>query len=232
VGIDAAARFHEAWLASGPGGPHEMTLEQWLRRERGNTGLPGDAELPVCDGCACGACATLARPDGAPAPCGDDALWVEPNGRPYAPEEPPRIEDARVTAVSRGKLRIEVKLRTPAHTLTQPPIFEGDSGYPEGATFESFVPYPNTRPRAFADLPGAYRLGVEPMSAEPTTEPSQPARWPWRVSLAKGALAKTYNRANLLLPAARPVGVRALRIALLRGGDAAGAREIPLPEDL
>ena len=67
VGEDAARRYFEAWSKSGPGTPEitKITLEQWIRAERG---LVGDTELPVCDGCQCGACATLASDD-ARTPC-------------------------------------------------------------------------------------------------------------------------------------------------------------------
>ena len=59
IGTEDASRYHDAWLAIGPGGPAEITLEQWLR---GRRGLRGDSELPVCDGCQCGACSTMAPP--------------------------------------------------------------------------------------------------------------------------------------------------------------------------
>src|ERR1019366_3525856 len=73
IGVDAAARYRDAWLASGPGTFDEITLEQWLRRERG---FAGDAELPVCDGCQCGACATLSDDDAA-TPCGKESLRLD-----------------------------------------------------------------------------------------------------------------------------------------------------------
>ncbi|MCZ7685685.1 MAG: M15 family metallopeptidase [Sandaracinaceae bacterium] len=40
VGVENAQRFHRAWLASGPGTPSEITLEQWLRAERGSRTRP------------------------------------------------------------------------------------------------------------------------------------------------------------------------------------------------
>ncbi len=99
IGVEAAARYHAAWADSGPGTSGEITLEQWLRAQRG---LAGDAELPVCDGCQCGACATMAG-QGNKAPCGDASLLLDESGRVAAPsEEPPpsswRRQGARADA--------------------------------------------------------------------------------------------------------------------------------------
>lgn len=67
IGRERAARFRAAWVASGPGSATEITLEQWIRRERGAAEA---VELPVCDGCACEACATLRPRDATtPSPC-------------------------------------------------------------------------------------------------------------------------------------------------------------------
>lgn len=60
IGKEAAREFRTAFEASRPGTPDELTLEQWLRAKKGFTGA--DVDLPVCDGCNCGACATLAAP--------------------------------------------------------------------------------------------------------------------------------------------------------------------------
>src|SRR4029077_18278973 len=76
IGTDAAARYHQASLARGAAPPAEIALEQWLRAEQG---LVGEAELPVCDGCACGACSTLAE-EGDKVPCGDASLRLNGNG--------------------------------------------------------------------------------------------------------------------------------------------------------
>src|SRR5258708_5834270 len=84
------------------------------------------------------------------------------------------------------------------------------------------APYPDTPPHRYADLPGAWRLAVEPNAGIEM-------RWPWRASLAGADLAATWNRANLLLPskpgeakvrlrAAVPPGSGRLRITLLRDG--------------
>jgi D-alanyl-D-alanine carboxypeptidase len=226
LGESDAADFHEAWLASAPGSPGEITLEQWLRARRG---LLGDAELPVCDGCECGACATLAE-DGDRTPCGEASLRLEANGRVVAPAEEPGILEASARAVG-DVLLVEVRVHAPAHTPTQTPVTrEEGPTYEDGASFEALVPYPGTRPHRYAELPGAWRIGVEPLPASSTP-------WPWRASLAKAELAVTWNRANVVLPATpgdaavrvRIVAHAALdkvRVTLLRDGQEHGTREV------
>ena len=226
VGVDDARRFHEAWLASDPGSPREITLEQWLRGQRG---LVGDAELPVCDGCECGACSTLAQ-DGDKAPCGDASLRLDSAGRVQVPAEEPRLVDAGAKAAG-AEVLVEVTVHAPAHTPTQTPVTEERGPtFVAGATFDALVPYPDTRPHAYPDLPGAWRVAVEPV---PATE----ARWPWRASLARPELAVTWNRANLVLPAkagdatvhvrlVAPSGTQKLRVTLLRDGQEHDTREV------
>jgi D-alanyl-D-alanine carboxypeptidase len=230
LGLDAAARYHQAWLASGPGTPDEITLEQWLRAERG---LPGDGELPVCDGCQCGACATLAEDDTG-TPCGKESLHLDGQGRVDAPADPPHLLDAKAIAKD-GLIRVEATVRAPAHTPTQPPVTD-DAGpaYGAGATYQAFAPFPDAPPRRYADLPGAWRVAVEPVP------PGQVPRWPWRASLANPRGTIAWNRANLVLPAKSgehvvpiavtpPPGTRALRVTLLRDGKDYDTREVPLP---
>ena len=231
LGVDEAARYHQAWVASGPGTPDEITLEQWLRAGRG---LAGDAELPVCDGCQCGACATLAEDD-ATTPCGKESLRLDGEGRVAAPADPPHLVDARVTARPDGAVRLDVTVHSPAHTPTQPPVTD-ESGpvYTAGASYQAFAPFSDAPARRFADLPGAWRIAVEPVPAGGLP------RWPWRASLASGKLAITWNRANVVLPAKSgervvpiavtpPSGTRSLRVALLRDGKEQEARDVPLP---
>jgi D-alanyl-D-alanine carboxypeptidase len=224
LGAEAAARFHEAWLASLPGTPDEITLEQWLRLDRG---LAGDAELPVCDGCQCGACATLAN-DEARTPCGKAALWLDAAGRVVPPVEPPRLIETRATA-SGSDVLIEAVVNAPAHTPTQTPLVDGvGPSYSETSTFLSVVPRADGRPHRYKDLPGAWRLAVEPVPPGATS-------WPWRASLASPELAATWNRANVVLPARAGdatvrmrislPGAQRLRIALIRDGVALDARE-------
>jgi D-alanyl-D-alanine carboxypeptidase len=231
IGVDDATRYHEAWVASGPGTPDEITLEQWLRAKRG---LVGDAELPVCDGCQCGACATLAEDD-ATTPCKAESLRLDAQGRVAAPAEPPHLLDARVTAMPGGAVRIEATVIAPAHTPTQPPVVGPDGpAYPAGATYMAFAPYADTPARRYADLPGAWRVAVETLPATPST------RWPWRASLANGKLAVTWNRANVVLPARSgvstvpivvtlPAGVHRVQVALLRDGVEQDSHAVDVP---
>ena len=239
VGKDAATQLHEAWTASGPGTPREITLEQWLR---GRRGLAGDAELPVCDGCECGACSTLASGEANEAdaesadktPCGDASLQLDASGRALAPAELPRLLDASAFPANNGVRVVEVKVHAPAHTLTQPPVTtDQEPTYDAGSTFAELAPYPGTKPHRYDDLPGAFRVAVEPSPAGET-------RWPFRASLAKASLEATWNRANVLLPAKPgdatvqlrlmlPDSVHAVRVTLLRDGVEHDTREIPLP---
>jgi LAS superfamily LD-carboxypeptidase LdcB len=235
VGVDAAKRYHDDWLASGPGTPDEITLEQWLRRERG---LPGDAELPVCDGCQCGACATMAEDDDASAPCGKESLHLDGQGRVVAPTDGPRMVDARTASNADGAIRVEVVVDSPAHTPTQPPVV-GAAGptYPASSTYLALAPFADAPARRFADLPGAWRVAVEPVTM-PSTKVA--TRWPWRASLANTKLGETWNRANVVLPAKSgeatvslvvtpPPGTHALRVTLLRDGVEHDTREVSLP---
>ena len=230
IGEDAAARYHDAWLASGPGSPDEITLEQWLRRDRG---LVGDAELPVCDGCQCGACATFATDDRG-TPCGAASLQLDEAGLPRAPSEEPALVAARATRDGQF-VSIEVAVRSPPHTVTQTPV-TGAQGptYGPGSSFESLAPSADARPRAYADLKGAWRVAVEPVAPQATP------RWPWRASLAEPELAASWNRANVLLPAkpneasvqvrvAPTPGTTRLRVTLLRDGVEHETREIDVP---
>jgi D-alanyl-D-alanine carboxypeptidase len=230
LGQEAASKFHDAWLASGPGTPGEITLEQWLRTQRG---LAGDAELPVCDGCQCGACSTMAA-DGDRTPCGDASLQLDANGRVAAPAEPPHLVDASAEPPRDGIVVIDVKVHAPAHTPTQTPVTsEIEPTYATGATFRELTPYEGTQPHAYDELAGAWRVAIEPVPAGPT-------RWPWRASLARAELEATWNRANVVLPA-QPgdatvhvrlgvaPGTKALRVTLLRDGVEHETREVPLP---
>jgi D-alanyl-D-alanine carboxypeptidase len=230
IGDGAAARYHAAWLASGPGTPDEITLEQWLRQDRG---LVGDAELPVCDGCQCGACATLAGDD-ARTPCGPASLRLGADGRVIAPDEDPHWLDTRVVAGPLG-IVIELTVHVPAHTPTQPPVV-GPNGpaYGNGSTFMALTPYALTAAHRYPDLPRAWRVAIEP-------NPPGSVRWPWRVSLASPDLASTWNRANLLLPgrfgdvhmripiATKGAAIERLRVTLLRDGVEHETRSMAMP---
>jgi hypothetical protein len=191
-------------------------------------GLVGDTELPVCDGCDCGACATLSD-DEAHSPCGKAALWLDPTGHVVAPAEEPSLGETRASA-SGGDVLIEAAVHAPAHTPTQTPVLDPTGPrYSEGATFLSLAPRADAKPRSYKDLPGAWRLAAEPIPAGTTS-------WPWRASLASPEVASTWNRANVVLPAragdttvrmrvALP-GAKRIRIALVRDGVVRDTREV------
>jgi D-alanyl-D-alanine carboxypeptidase len=236
VGIEAATRYHDAWVESGPGTAGEITLEQWLRAERG---LAGDSELPVCDGCECGACATM-EGGGHKTPCGDASLLLGEDGRVLAPREPPRIVDAVVKGGggSGGDLLVEVSVDVPAHTPTQTPVADdGGLSYAEGATYRAVVSLPGGLVHRYLDLPGAWRVGVGIDTETKTKTERDGERWPWRASLAEPGLGATWNRANLVLPARAGRGVvrirvpasaaaGKLRVALLKDGEEYGSRSL------
>lgn len=224
VGKEAAARFKTALEASGVGKPTEITVEQWLRSEKGITGA--DAELPVCDGCNCGACSTLASPGENACDRKGGALHLDEHGRPiFASGEDgaPKLD-----SVSKGKARkwhgkvVDVKLDVPIGTATQPPIVGIDAaGYSTGQTFEKLSPYPETEPRAFAPIAGAWVVAVEPVPNDTGVA------WPYRAAIAAAVHGQTYNRANVLLPTRGgqaslkvpiPTGVRKAKVVLLQGG--------------
>jgi D-alanyl-D-alanine carboxypeptidase len=227
VGIGNAKAFHEAWLASGPGAPDEITLEQWLRAKQARA---GDAELPVCDGCQCEACATLNAGEKKAHPCGDDALWIDEHGQPMAGEGEPTILDVRFGTARKEGTVVEVRVSVPPHTLTQPPVISSSAPpYADGTTFDGYVPMRKTGPHRYDDLPHTWRLAVEPAGDAGGT------RWPWRSSLAHTALGRTYNRANLVLPAIRgeawfsmtiATDAKGFRVTLLRDGEEHGTREL------
>jgi D-alanyl-D-alanine carboxypeptidase len=235
VGTDAASRYHDAWLASGPGSPDEITLEQWLRQGRG---LVGDAELPVCDGCECGACATFASDDRG-TPCGAASLQLDASGRALAPSEGPILVDARASHDG-DVITVEVTVRSPPHTITQTPVTSAEGpAYGPGSTYESLAPHADDPPRAYADLAGAWRVAVEPVppSILQGRAGTGTPRWPWRTSLASAEIAGAWNRANVLLPA-KPdessvrvrvpttPGTSKLHVTLLRDGIEHDTREI------
>jgi D-alanyl-D-alanine carboxypeptidase len=226
IGTDDAALFHQAWLASGPGSPSEVTLEQWLRARRG---LLGDAELPVCDGCQCGACSTLAEDD-RDGLCHGESLRLGENGLVKSADDEPQILDAHAVEAN-GATLVDVSIRAAAHTPTQTPATTADGPtYTEGATFERLVPYAGSSAHPYPDLPGAWRVGVSAV-------PEGAVSWPWRASLARGTLAATWNRANVVLPAKAgdsnvrirvvlPSGATGLRVTLLRDGVEHGSRDV------
>jgi LAS superfamily LD-carboxypeptidase LdcB len=233
VGKEAATRFKTALAASGPGKPSEITVEQWLRAEKGISGA--DAELPVCDGCNCGACSTLAGAGENACDRKGGALHLDEHGKPATLESAPGSESARgsesqpsLEGATRGKTRkwhgrvVDVKLEVPVGTVTQPPIAGIDAAtYTTGATFEKLAPYPDTDPRGYPPLAGAWVVAVEPVPNDTGVA------WPWRAAISAAIHGQTYNRANVLLPTRGgsaflkvpiPSGVGKAKVVLLQGG--------------
>lgn len=200
VGRDAAKAFHEAWKKSVPGSPNELTLEQWLRQKRK---LPRDVdtELPVCDGCNCGACATLSPADKR-GPCGDAVLHLAPDGRPVGPgDKLPTLVEATIEAATK-KLprRVRVVLELPPETLTSPPVIAADVDAPgPGVVWTTYTPWAGTTPRKQSAPRGTVRLAAGPRDegGEKVRDP-----WPVRASLASSA-ARIWNGARVVLPARR-----------------------------
>jgi D-alanyl-D-alanine carboxypeptidase len=223
VGKDPAARFTKALEASGPGSPNEITLEQWLRAEKGLAGA--DAEIPVCDGCNCGACSTLAEKNACDKHGG--AIHLDDHGRPVASSEQPTIDHAKRANVKKwhGPV-LEVHVDVPDHVLTQPPIVGPDAaGYAAGATFQKLAPYPETQPRAFAPLERAWVVAAEPVPNDTGVA------WPYRAALTPSIVGQVYDRANVLLPAhpgattikiPLPPSTSRVRVVLLESGTPQG----------
>ena len=232
VGKEAAARFKaafEASVAAGPagGGPNELAVEQWLRAEKGLKN--GDVELPTCDTCNCSACGTLAAPGESTCDKRGGALHLDEHGkpRPLAETAIPVIREIGLAKkhTSTNKV-VEVKLEVPAGTITQPPITGRDAAaYTPGATFEKLAPYPETDPRAFPPLPGAWVVAVEPVPNDTGTA------WPFRASLSAVANGALYNKANVVLPAHPgamtlripiPATYAKAKVVLMKGGSPQG----------
>lgn len=235
VGREAASRFAKALAASGPATPNEITVEQWLRAEKGLAGRGvADAELPVCDGCNCGACSTLAAPGESACDKKGGALHLDEHGRAVVSPNAPQIQ-----AAQRGRAKkwkgdvVEVKLNVPVGIATQPPIVGPDgAGYAAGATVDKLAPYPDVPPRSFAPLTGAWVVGVEPIPNDTGVA------YPWRAGISATIVGQIYNRANVLLPARAgsvtlkvpiPGSLARVRVVLLNAGVAKG---LPLTVEL
>lgn len=234
VGKEAAKRFQKAFQASGPGTPSEVTVEQWLRAEKGLGGA--DVELPVCDGCNCGECATLAaKGEGTCDRKHSGAIHLDEHGRPVPGEGEPKITELHRGAKRRhGKTKgsegsgasqivVEVKMEVPEGLFTQPPIggFDAFEGYSSTTTFQKLAPYPETEPRAFPPLARAWMVAVEPIPNDTNVA------WPWRVGIAVSSHGEIYDRANVLLPARSgaftlrvsvPSSAKKVKVVLLEGG--------------
>lgn len=224
VGTENAKAFHDAASAKGPRDPNGITLEQWIREKRR---LPGDTDLSVCDGCNCGACATLAGTEGV---CGTRAIAVSDNGLPVPAEGAPKIVSVRLaTPAEAGKwsgVVVAVEVDAPPHTLTQPPFvsISGPGFVDSKVTTKAFVPLAQTPPRDYPALANAIRIGVRLASGEKD-------QYPFAFGIGEPEVGRIYNRANLLVPA--PEGKKVylvplpkvsgdLELRVLKGGAPSG----------
>ncbi|MEI8259660.1 MAG: M15 family metallopeptidase, partial [Deltaproteobacteria bacterium] len=175
VGRASAARFHAAWTESGPGTPREITLDEWLRREAGVT---GDVDLPVCDGCNCGACSTTAS--GEQSPCAGRSLRLSGEGAPAvsASTPAPTLEAVAVVRGGDGSRTLVAHVRVEQGTITQSTT---------------------TEPGGEADLPGAWRLAI----GSPVGDSSAQSASPWTVymALADEAEIASWDAVRTYLPA-------------------------------
>jgi LAS superfamily LD-carboxypeptidase LdcB len=197
VGVENAARYREAWRASGPGTASEITLEQWLRRLRN---VPEPIGAPVCDGCNCDECATFAS-ESERSPCRNPALRLDRDGRPLPAARAPRLIEARVLREGE-RVIVEARVEVPQNTLTQPPIVTPRSG----VTFARGQPHARLSPRAqreYPDLPSAWRLAIRAGDG---------GAWTWRAALAGLRRDGAANGINARLPA--PPGELTLSIPL------------------
>lgn len=230
IGKEAAAAFEQARTFVTPTNderpsPEELTLEQWIRQRRDLSGPKVD--LPVCDGCNCGACATLAKEgtcDGKAST--GPAIHLDEHGFLRAAAQPPRLLGAKLSRSkgrrAAGTLTLTVELDGGNGALTQPPVAtKGQPLYDGDATYQKLAPFPDAEPRAFRRLEAAWTLGAEPALNLSGTA------FPWRFSLSSSNLAAVYNRTNAYLPVPTgkitlrveiPEGAPQLRVALLRGG--------------
>jgi D-alanyl-D-alanine carboxypeptidase len=203
IGIENAKELHEAYLASDPKSPDAVTLEQWIRKKRGIT---GDADMPVCDGCNCGACSTLS---GETSACGDRAMSIAESGSQDVTNDAPKLLAVRrATATEAGKWAgpvLAVDVDVPAHTLSQPPFLSVTGpGYGEtSTTVSAFVPLPATRPRAYPAIAKAVRIVARPKGA---------TEFSWAAGMADPLVGRIYNRANLVVPS--PSGKRTYFVPL------------------
>ncbi len=182
VGRQHAARFRQAWHASGPGTERELTLDQWLRAERGRPNVLA----PVCDGCNCDRCATFAT--NGEGPCARPPLRLDADGRPRPMAAPPALQEARLER--RGdRLVLHARVLVAENTLTQPPVVTPLSG----AMFARGEPRVvlDRGPRAFAPLDEAWRLAIGL---------GEGGDWPWAAALAPDSRDGLHNGVNARLP--------------------------------
>ncbi|MDP3274720.1 MAG: M15 family metallopeptidase [Deltaproteobacteria bacterium] len=155
IGVENAASFHAAWLASGPASADEITLEQFLRRRLGTQ----DAiEPPVCEGCTCGDCATFEDTRG---PCAGNAMHLTQTGAPRVSARSPTVVSARAQRVGESTV-VTVTVRVMQEVLTQPPLSddEGRVRYGQGESFLHRAAWAGAQPRGYPTLESTHRVGV------------------------------------------------------------------------
>jgi D-alanyl-D-alanine carboxypeptidase len=224
VGAELVREFSLARAQSAARHRGELALDQWLRHRAGR---PDDGDLPVCDGCACGACSTLeGDASRASAPCArDEMLSVRADGSPTPTPTPPALVSARATRQRDDTVLVTATVRIADGTVTQTPAAPRNELRFASAIGASSRASEGLVREGTRDLPGAYRLAIEPIVSESATA----ERWPFRVGLASGLAAAAFNSAALYLPARAGVrlfgfvlSTRAerVRVALLRDGAA------------
>jgi len=230
IGVENAERFHRAWESSGPGTATEITLEQWLRER---LGARDPVEPPVCDGCACGECASFST--SARACPRAQTLLLDRGGHVQSARGIPELLSVRAERDGAAVV-FRARVRVPEQTLTQPPMgdAQGLVRYESGATVRALSAEPGRLARSYEALEGAWRVGVEPR------EDRANRGYPWRVALASGGRDTTANGFNARMLASsgeievgvRVDGVRAgarVRIGLLRGDEAVDAQDARAP---
>jgi len=224
VGPALTQEFSRARARSQLGTAIELTLDQWLRQRAGRA---DDADLPVCDGCACGACSTLQATDASPCPR-DEMLVVDADGRPALTDALPSLVRARARRDG-DRIELEVTLEVSDGVVTQTPVAQRGEPlrFERGQSVERWAPQRAT-PRAYRDLRGAVRLAIAPSDASAGT-------FDYRVGLTDARAAAAFNGSVVYLPA--PKGARTVRVsivsaaprvrvALWRDGRAINPREI------
>lgn len=209
IGVENAARFHAAWLASGPGTANEITLEQWLR---GRIGAQDAVEPPVCDGCACETCATFhdESQSSVRGPCREPAVVLTARGEPVVAGVSPSVVDASVERIDARVIRVRAVVEVPLHTFTQPPIARAAEPFGEDQTIDHFVAVAGGIAHAYPLLPNSWRLSVS--AHEDRRYP------PWQTALVDASRDATGNGVNARIPASTGRVSLELRIEGLRSG--------------
>lgn len=225
MGPSLTREFSAARARSGVGTASEITVDQWLRQRAGRV---DDADLPVCDGCACGACSTLQASESGPC-ARDEMLVVDADGRPSLTDALPSLVSARARREGES-IHVEVTLDINEGVVTQTPVaprgeavrFEREQSVDQWAWRRGALM------RAYRDLHGAVRVAVAPSGAPSGT-------FAYRAGLTDARAAAAFNGSVVYLPAPRgPRTIRLsmvssaprVRVALWRDGHAIEPREI------